>query len=159
MLRLRRPIDRGLLLASMGLALGIGAIGFAFSSAVTGKASTGLPEAIENIAPQRDDDVLRQAQIMVDLAAGYAGRLVIDNREIDVVEVAAVEVAGQSDEVNQDVLVTRFDPGSRILTYQPQEGAPITSFAAGIHQVVAIYWPVASPEEARSFTWQFRVTA
>ncbi|MEZ5218986.1 MAG: hypothetical protein R2715_20955 [Ilumatobacteraceae bacterium] len=155
----RRPIDRKLLLASVGLAIGVALIVFAFTSSVTGNEAQGLPDAIENIAPQRDDEVLRQSQVLADLAAGYSGRLIIDGKELEVVEVQATPDVRPGEDVGSDILVTRFDTGTRILTYQPREGAPIASFATGVHQVTVIYWPIAEPERTRSFTWQFRVTA
>lgn len=154
-----RPLDKGLLVASAVLALGLTLVGFAFVSAQTGGDADGLPEQIEFISPGVGDRVLRQSSITVDLMSGHSGRLIIDGMEIEVVEVTAAEEVQPGQVVGEDILVTRFDPGSRILTYQPQEGAPIAAFATGLHEVKVIYWDDREPDRARSFTWQFRVTA
>ncbi len=159
MLRIRRPLDRGLLVASMLLALGLGLVVTAFATASTGRDSDGLPDPIELVSPGPGDNVLRQTAVSVDLMAGHSGRLVIDGVELETVEVTATAEVEPGQDVGEDILVTRFDPGSRILTYQPQEGALIASFATGVHEVKVIYWNNAEPERARSFTWQFRVTA
>ena len=159
MLRIRRPIDKGLLVASAVIALGLGLIALAFASATTGRAALGLPDPVERISPGKGDSVLRQAEIVADLAPGYTGRLVIDRKAIEVVEVAAAVNVRPGQQVNQGVLVTKFDPGSNTLTYQPQEGAPIASFATGPHEVTVFYWKLTDPADVRSFTWQFSVTA
>lgn len=143
----------------MVFALGLGLIVTAFASATTGRESDGLPEPIELISPGTGDRVLRQSSVTVDLIAGHSGRLVIDGVELETVEVAAEADVIPGQDVGDDIRVTRFDPGSRILTYQPQEGAPIASFATGTHEVTVIYWNDADPDRARSFTWQFLVTA
>jgi hypothetical protein len=159
MARTRRPLDKALLTASFVFALGLALIGFAFASAETGRDAQGLPEAIDLIAPESGDEVLRQSSVVADLAPGFEGRLIIDQRELETQVIAIEQEVEPGQQLNQDVLVTRFDPGSGTLTYQPQEGAPIESFAAGTHEVTVIYWPITDPDAARSFTWQFRVTA
>jgi hypothetical protein len=159
MARTRRPIDKGLLVASMALALGLFLVVFALNSATTGRAALGLPEAIDAISPAKNDEVLRQTAVVADLAPGYEGKLIIDRREIEVQTVAAETNVQPNQQVNQDILVTKFDPGSGTLTFQPQEGAPIEAFATGTHEVKVIYWRLADPTQTRSYTWQFKVTA
>lgn len=157
--RPRRRIDKGLLVASLVLALGVTLIAVAFATATTGRDALGLPEAIDRIDPEMGDEVLRQSSVVADLAAGYEGRLIIDKRELEVQTITVDQEVEPGQTVNQGVLVTRFDPGSGTLTYQPQEGAPIESFATGTHEVTVIYWKAIDPTNARSFTWQFKVTA
>ncbi len=161
LLRPRRPIDRALLVASAAVAIGIGLIVFAFTTATTGRDATGLPDALETISPEDGDEVLRQTAVVVDLLGGYTGELIIDRQTIPVRSVALTDdsiVPGQ--EVGADILVTSFDPGSATLTFQPRQGAPIESFATGTHQVTVVYWPQTQGRDAaRSFTWQFKVTA
>lgn len=159
MARQRRKIDRGLLVASLVLAAGLTMVGFAFATAETGRDAQGLPESIDLISPEQGDEVLRQTAVTADLAPGYEGQLVIDGRVIPVETISPQAEVEPGQDVGDDILVTRFDPGSGTLTYQPQEGAEIESFATGTHQVELIYWQRIEPDRKRSFTWQFRVTA
>ncbi len=156
---LRRPIDRPLLLASFGLAVGVVLIVFGFTTVRTGTEVAGLPEVIELISPQPDDRVLRQTPVSVDLIPGYTGRLVIDDKEPEVVEIEPLVDAEPGQTATDPVLATRFDPGGNILTFQPAEGAIIAQFAPGRHRVKVIYWRIdLGPDSARSHTWDFNVT-
>ncbi len=160
-LRPRRPIDRALLIASAAIAIGVGLIVYAFSVAVTGREATGLPPEIEAVSPQPGDRVLRQAEIVVDLAGGYTGELTIDRVALPTESIALTnDQIEPGQDVGGDILVTRFDPGNATLSFQPQQGAPIESFATGTHQVSVVYWPLTDGRRAaRSYTWQFTVTA
>lgn len=159
MARTRRKIDKGLLVASAVFAVGLTMVGFAFAVSSTGREAQGLPVAIDLISPEQDDEVLRQTSVVADLAPTYEGQLIIDGKAIEVVTVAAAAEAQPGQDLNEDVLVTRFDPGSGTLTYQPQQGAVIESFATGTHEVQVVYWLKIDPSTKRSFTWQFKVTA
>jgi hypothetical protein len=156
---IRRPIDRPMLLASLGLALGMMLIVYGFTTVQTGNESIGLPKEIQLISPQPDDRVLRQSPVSADLETGYTGKLVIDDTEIEVVEVTANAANRPGQPPADQILTTRFDPGSNTLTYQPADGAPIAQFAPGRHRVKLIYWRIdLGPESARTHTWDFNVT-
>ena len=157
----RRPFDRTKLLISGGFALGFVLVIAGLLSATTGRSALGLPAEVEQISPGRGDSVLRQSEVMADLAPGYTGELVIDGQTLPVVEVGTTlvdpgQVASQDVEIPRS---TRFDSGSNILRYLPQEGAPIARFDPGPHEVKVVYWPIDEGRAgALSYTWQFDVS-
>jgi hypothetical protein len=157
----RRPIDRTKLLVSAGFALGFVLVIAGLLSATTGRSALGLPKEVEQISPGRGDSVLRQSEVMADLVPGYTGELVIDGQTLPVVEVGTTlvdpgQVASQDVEIP---LSTRFDSGSNVLRYLPQEGAPIERFDPGPHEVKVVYWPIDEGRDAAlSYTWQFDVS-
>jgi hypothetical protein len=156
--RPRRPLNRTTLLISAGFALGLVLIIYGFAAATTGRSAQGLPDEVELVSPAPGDSVLRQTEIVADLAPGYTGELVIDNQTLPVVEVTGTLDA----EPGQDVaipLTTRFDPGSNVLRYLPQEGAPIPLLEQGPHEVRVVYWRIDEGRSgALSYTWQFDVS-
>ena len=109
-----RRIDLKLLAASLVIAVGVVLIAVAVSRSVTGDEATDLPDAIESIIPAPDAvQVLQQTQVVVDLAEGYEGRLIIDDLALPTIrldELASVDVApGEQVEV---------PPGVRVRTWQ-----------------------------------------
>ncbi len=154
-----RPIDVKLLLASFAIATGLVLVGIAVLSAESG-ADDDFPSVIESVAPVPDAvQVLAQSQVIVDLAEGYEGRLVIDGQEFDTIRLdeivsADVEPGAQID-VPPGVV---FEPGNATLTFTPGEGAPIERFDPGTHTVSVIYWRTdEGPRAARSYRWSFEV--
>lgn len=159
----RRRIDRGLLAASLVIASGLVLIIYGFTSAVTGNDGIDRPEAIESVQPVENAiQVLQQDQIIVDLQAGFEGRLVVDGVELP------TTVIGQSDvDPNEqpapgqqiDLPITAvFDPGNAVLSFQPVEGAPIERFTEGEHEVTVFFWRIEDgPQQARAYTWTFDV--
>ncbi len=158
--RRRRPIDRGLLLASAGIAAGLVLVGLGVIVSVTGDEATRLPDEIESIAPVPDAvQVLSQTSVFVDLLTDYTGVLVIDDVEIDTVDLGAIDSSGVEPGKQIDIpLATVYEPGNATLTYTPSEGGPIETFATGLHRVQVIYWRI---EQGRSraglYTWTFNV--
>ena len=142
------------------IAFGVVLIAVAVSRSVTGDEATDLPDAIESITPAPDAvQVLQQTLVVVDLAEGYEGRLIIDDLALPTIrldELASVDVApGEQVEVPPGVL---FEPGNGTLTFTPGEGSGIDSFDPGSHTVTVIYWRTIEGEEAaRSYTWSFVV--
>ncbi len=156
---LRRPIDRPMLLASFGIAVGMVLLVFSFATVQTGTESVGLPKAVELISPQPDDRVLRQTPVSADLITGYTGKLIIDETDLPVVEVTPLVNAQPGASEANEVLATRFDKGSNTLTFQPAKGALIAQFAPGRHRVELVYWRIdLGPDTARTFSWDFDVT-
>jgi hypothetical protein len=156
--RERRRVDPKLLAASVAIALGIVLIGVALVRSVTGDEAADLPAAVEAVMPVPSAvQVPQQSQVVVDLEAGYEGRLILDDVALDTVrldELAAVDVEpGEQVDVPPGAV---FEPGNATLTYTPAEGAPVERFAPGNHVVTVIYWrSEEGPSRARSFNWSF----
>jgi hypothetical protein len=156
--RRRRRIDPRLLAASLAIAVGLVLIGYALVRSVSGDDAADLPEVIESVTPVPSAiQVPQQSQVVVDLEAGYEGRLIVDDAALATVrldELGSVDVEpGEQIDVPPGAL---FEPGNATLTFSPGEGAPIERFAPGNHTVTVIYWrTVEGPERARSYTWSF----
>ena len=81
----RVRLDRRRLVLSLVLAAALVGIWFALTTAETDPQRK-LPAAVENVSPADGELVLRQTQVVVDLAPGYRGKLFIDGQEIPLVE-------------------------------------------------------------------------
>jgi len=157
--RPRKQIDKPMLLISIGIAVGLASIGFGLSSGLTGRDASGLPSAIENISPGNGDKVLRQSQIIVDFIDGYYAVLTIDGIELPTVRLDELTSSGIAPKPGAQVELPPtavFDPGNYIISYQPQEGAPINEFEQGEHTASVRYWLFTEGEiRARTYTWKF----
>lgn len=148
-------------LVSLGLALIIAGV----QGSVTGREQSRLPEEIERVQPALGDKVLNQANIVVDLAPGYQGRLIIDDLEFNTVSTAESEPSGESAAGPTTTLPfnpddVRFDAGTNTLSYQPRPGGAIERFAVGRHTAKVIYWKIIEGETSSfSYFWYFDVTA
>jgi hypothetical protein len=153
-----RRIDPKLLLASGVIAIGLVLIVVALSRAVTGNEAANLPAAVEEITPTFDAmQVPQQTAVIADLAAGYEGRLIIDDVALPTVrqdEIVSPNVKpGEQVKVPPGVL---FEPGNATLSFTPGSDQAIKKFDAGRHTVVVIYWKTIEGERtARSYTWSF----
>ncbi len=159
----KRRIDRGLLIASLVIAFGLVLVGFALTTALTGNDGVDRPEAIESLQPVENAvQVLQQERVVVDLVAGYEGRLVIDGIELPTTvigqsDVDPFEQPAPGEQIDLPTTAV-FDPGNAVLSFQPVEGALIESFTQGIHEVRVIYWRIEEgPEQALSYRWEFNV--
>lgn len=158
MARLRRPIDRSMLIASIGLAVGVFLIALAAITATTGQDELNLPDEIELVYPRDGDTILRQETISVDLLPGYTGLIEIDGIRLPTDEVETSQDVAPGDTV-PSVLGAKFDPGTNRITYQPRPGAPIEQFEVGTHDILVIYWRLdQGPERAFSYRSTFKVT-
>ena len=161
--RPKRRFDRGLLIASLAIAVGLVLVVFALTTALTGNDGIDRPEPIESIQPVENAvQVLQQERVVVDLLPGYEARLVIDGIELPttVIGQADVDPFEQPAPGQQVDLPTTavFDPGNAVISFQPVEGALIESFTEGIHEVRVIYWRIEDgPEQALSYRWEFNV--
>ena len=158
-----RQLDRGLLIASLAIAVGLLLIIFGFTTALTGDDGIDRPEAIESVQPVENAvQVLQQERVVVDLQAGYEARLVIDGIELPTTVIGQSDVdpfeqpaPGQQIDLPTTAV---FDPGNSVISFQPVEGAPIESFTEGLHDVQVIFWKIEDgPEQALSYRWEFNV--
>jgi hypothetical protein len=151
------------IVVSAAFALGIALVLVGVGNSVTGRDQSNLPAEIERVQPALGDKVLNQANIVVDLAPGYTGRLVIDDLELVTESTAQAEPAGGSGAppttavFNPDVV--RFDAGTNTLSFQPGPQSVIERFGVGRHLVRVIYWKQTESEVSSfSYTWYFDVT-
>jgi hypothetical protein len=155
-----RTIDKKLLLASLGIAVGIVMIAFAVLRADFTSGDDLYPDAIEDVSPvPRAIQVVGQSQVIVNLASGFEGRLIIDGIELETVpldEIGRINAEpGEQIDLPPGVL---FEPGNATLTFTPDEREPIERFSPGRHEVRVIFWrSVDGPGTARSFNWFFQV--
>jgi hypothetical protein len=158
--RRRGRIDRGLLLASAGIAAGLVVVGLGVVVSVTGDEATKLPDEIEGIAPVPDAvQVLSQTSVFVDLLGDYTGVLIIDDVEIETIDLSEIDSSGIEPGKQVDIPpATVYEPGNATLTYTPSEGAAIETFEIGLHRAQVVYWRI---EEGRSqaslYNWTFNV--
>lgn len=155
----RRRFDPRTFLVSVGIAVGLLLVVYAFSSARIGSDAQGVKNpAIERLIPGQDDLVLRQSEVGIDLATGYTGQLIIDDQALVTEEVVAAE--GANPGTVERIVNVRFDPAENTLLYQPIDlpGAPIAEFDPGQHEITARFWKIAEGEDtARQFSWTFDV--
>jgi hypothetical protein len=154
------------MVASAILAVAVGLIAYAVLTASSGRAQSRLPDEIEQISPADGDKVLNQVAVVVDLQAGYGGRLEIDGFVPPVVSTQQVEPSGEQPDSSAPVTTpvdgpdaVRFDAGTNTLSFQPRPGATIERFSVGRHMVKVTYWKLIEGEvNSRSYTWFFDVT-
>ena len=153
------------MIVSAAFALGLALVLVGVGNSVTGREQSNLPDEIERVQPGLGDKVLNQANIVVDLAPGYTGRLIIDEVPLVTESTAEAEPTGASAGVpttsvqfNPDAV--RFDAGTNTLSFQPGPQAFIERFDVGRHLVKLIYWKITESEVSSfSYTWYFDVTA
>jgi hypothetical protein len=103
--------------------------------------SGGSSEFVDRLTPGRDEEVLSQASVEIDLAAGWTGFFVIDGQEV---------------RTESDGLVTR--PELAQLGFTPGEGKVLDEWPSGVNCVTARVWRQADGEaSARNVSWCFDV--
>ena len=157
---MKRPIDKQLLLVSAGVALGLVLIVMGLQSATTGRDAQNIPVVIEEMSPGPGDQVVQQAQISVDLVEGYEASLEIDGIALETTRLDELSAEGNEaldPGAQVEIPPTAiFDPGNYIISFTPQEGAPIEVFSQGTHKATVTYWKMIDGKaKARSFSWEF----
>lgn len=156
---MKRRIDKQTLIVSTGVAIGLVLIVWGFSSGTTGREAQRIPVVIERMAPGPGDQVVQQAQVSVDFVEGYEASLTIDGIILDTTRLD--ELTDPSKPVKPGAQVELpptavYDPGNFIISYTPQDGAPIETFTQGTHTAIVRYWKtIEGPTKANSFTWEF----
>ena len=153
----RRGPDRGLLIASLVIASGVALIVWGFFSAITGDEGITRPPEIESVSPVENAvQVLQQEGIAVDLEFGYEAVLIVDGIELETTNIGELEA--EPGQLLAFPPTAIFDPGNSIISFTPSDGAEITEFSQGRHQVRVLYWRVdEGRESARSYNWSFEV--
>lgn len=117
---------------------------FAGRAAQTGTdaTSTALPDSVERIEPASGSEVLRQAAVGLDVAAGHD---------------AVLQINGTRIETAEDGLIK--DLGSGLIRYQPAPGLPVESLESGTNTVVAEVWDQTEGRgSAQTVVWSFEAT-
>lgn len=159
-----RKLDWGLIVACLVIALGLVAIAWGVTSAITGSDGIDRPDAIEDLSPvENAQQVFQQEQIMVDLQFGYEAVLVVDGIELPTERIGEFSGDLSPDTADAGAQVSTpptavFDPGNSVITFRPSDGAPIESYSEGRHSAQVIYWKIEEGREnARSYRWSFEV--
>ena len=141
---LSQPMPQGryrLLLAV--LVVGAAAAMFAGIRATDGGEDTEpTSEAIEQLIPKAGDEVLRQAELGIDLAPGYDGTLIVNGVEIPADDQRRV-------------------PEQNQVFFTPGEGKAVERLLAGPNCATAIVWKASDGRGSvrdQSFTWCFEAT-
>jgi len=96
------------------------------------------PDVVEHLYPENGDQVLRQTELGIDLAAGYEGTLVVNGQPIP------------DDE-------QRRVPEQNQVFFQPGEGTVFPELPAGQNCVTALVWKSSEGrgEADQTFSWCF----
>ena len=99
-------------------------------------------EVVERYVPKPDDEVLRQAELGIDLASGYEGTLTVNGVEIPEDELRRV-------------------PPQNEVYFTPGEGKAVERLLAGRNCVTATVWRSAEGDDTpnkRDLSWCFEAT-
>ena len=127
-------------------------IGFALARSVTGDEVTDLPSAIEDITPAPDAvQVLQQTQVVVDLAEGYEGRLVIDDVALPTIRLDELRHARRrAGPAARGPAGRRVRAGQRHAHVHARRRRPDRArFDPGSHTVQVVFWRTVEGEETR----------
>lgn len=100
---------------------------------------SGRPDVVEHLIPGQGDDVIRQAQLGIDLAPGYEGALVLNGVAIPTPELRQV-------------------PQQNQVYFTPAAGKVVERLEAGTNCMTAVVWKSAvgrGSTSDQSFTWCF----
>lgn len=158
----RRRFDVKLMIASLGIAVGVVLVVLGFLGSVTGNEQQGLPDVVESIDPVRDAaQVPQQTRVFIDFQIGYEAVMIIDGIELPVVSLDDVgktppglgEGGGDQIEIPPGAI---WEPGNATLTFEPGPSQVIEAFDTGLHTVTVRYWKTEDgPDRFRTFTWSF----
>ena len=106
------------------------------------RTSETLPEYVDRLVPASGSEILSQATIGIDVAAGYDAYLIVDGKEIKTLA---------------DGLTKQL--GTGLVQFTPGEGRPVTALPSGRNCVTAMVWEAVDGERtAKPTNWCFDVT-
>jgi hypothetical protein len=100
---------------------------------------SGRPDVVEHLVPGAGDEVIRQAELGVDLAPGYDGTLLVNGVEIPTEELRRV-------------------PEQNQVFFTPGEGKVVEQLNAGPNCATAIVWKASAGRgtaDDQTFSWCF----
>lgn len=129
----------GVKIALIGLLL-IAGLGIYAVARASDRGTSGMDNsAIEQLIPNRDDKILQQEPIGIDLAPGYDAQLLLNGIPIP----------------DDEIIRTA---GLDILEFQPGPGKSVEQYEVGENCVVATYWRFETGREQNaSISWCFTV--
>jgi hypothetical protein len=139
------PMSRGRYRLLIGLLLVGAAVALVAAVRATDTGDGDSPPAsdvVERFVPQPDDEVLRQAELGVDLTAGYDGTIFVNGLEIPADEQRRV-------------------PEQNQVFFTPAEGKAVERLVAGRNCATALVWRSVDGRGTardRTFTWCFEAT-
>ncbi len=139
----RRDIFRRVVIG-VAIIAAVAGIYFTGRAATTGLDSTsdGLPDSVDRLIPASGDEVLRQAQVGIDVATGHDAYLIVNGVEIRTVEDGLIK-----------------DLGTGQILVQPGVGKTLESLNEGRNCVVAMVWESLQTETTASpVSWCFDAT-
>lgn len=155
----KRRLDKEKLFLSVGVGIGLALIVTGFRSASTGREAQRIPDVIESLSPGPGDQVLLQSQVFVDFVEGYEAELVIDGVVLETTRLDQLSSSGAQPRPGAQVEIPPtaiYDPGNFTISYLPQSGGVIETFAQGKHTATVRFWKIVDgPTKARQFTWEF----
>lgn len=108
----------------------------------TGESSDALPDSVDRLIPASGSEVLRQAQVGIDVAEGFDAYLQLNG----------VEIRDASDGLIKDL-------GTGLILFQPAEGRPVEELNTNQNCVVAfVYDELDGPSTAQPVSWCFQAT-
>jgi hypothetical protein len=100
---------------------------------------SGRPDVVEHLVPSEGDEVIRQAELGIDLAPGFEGALLVNGVEIPTEEL-------------------RLVPEQNQVFFTPGDGKVVDRLDAGPNCVTAVVWRSSmgrGTANDQSFTWCF----
>ena len=141
--RPRRQLSDGVRRLIMGVLLVGALVGLVLTVrlATTGNDSTSesLPEFVDRLIPASGSEVLRQAGVGIDVAAGYDASLIINGTEIRTAEDGLVK-----------------DLGTGLIQFVPGPGKPVEALNPEKNCALALVWKQSEGEDtAQPVSWCF----
>jgi hypothetical protein len=139
------PMSQGRYRLLLGVLLGAAVVAAVLGVMVTDtdeRDAVAPSDVVERFVPKQNDEVVRQAELGVDLAPGYDGTIAVNGVEIPVDQQRRV-------------------PQQNEVYFTPGEGKVVERLLAGPNCATAIVWKAAvgrGTQNDQSFTWCFEAT-
>jgi hypothetical protein len=140
-----RPMSQGRYRVLLALLIVGAAVALIVGIAITDTSEsddTAQSDIVERLIPRPNDEVLRQAELGIDLAPGYDGTLAVNGVDIPIEDQRRV-------------------PEQNEVFFTPGEGKAVEQLLAGPNCATATVWKAAEgpgTSNDRTFTWCFEAT-
>jgi hypothetical protein len=150
-------VRRLVIVAVLAAAFGLLVYGFQDTS---GSEGTARDDAILRLVPERNDRVLRQAEVGAELQQGYDGRLSIDGVAIPEEQMEGALTSEARSQLSDSEVGQGVRPNNKnSVRFKPGPGKAVTELDTGAIDVQLRYWAIEDgPDSAKTFTWTIYVT-